>query len=127
MHIATAAVALEKESASNDETSRKLSMLKKGLDEEGFDLRSAIGQMWQKAKAADKTMAANYASVGKSFGAQRDFRLTWLKGEFDKYREIKKKEEAHTIESGEFGTHSKWWAGRLLQCAPKIIFRLELL
>ena len=57
------------------------------LKESGFDLRGPLGQKWQKAKQ-DPELAARYKAVGPTHQRQKEFRLEWLKQE---YEVIKKK------------------------------------
>ena len=52
-------------------------------------MRDAIGQKWAKAKDASASMSSAYKLVGKSYTAQREFRMKWLKDEYDSYKQTK--------------------------------------
>ena len=61
----------------------ELKGMKDAMDAGNFDLRGALGQKWSKAKDASPSLAKDYAKVGRSYKAQREFRLRWLQCEYD--------------------------------------------
>ena len=68
-----------------------------------FDLRSGVGQTWQAMKKHDATLAAAYKAVGKSYEAQRSFRMAWAQTEHDSLERVRTKEQSQVVSSGSFG------------------------
>ena len=50
---------------------------------ESFPLRGPIGNHWSRCLKASADLAKDYAAVGRSYTAQRDFRREWAKKEFN--------------------------------------------
>ena len=51
-----------------------------------FDLRGSVGRLWNKEKKLNEVLAASYEGVGKSYEAQRRFRLQWAEQRRDGLR-----------------------------------------
>ncbi len=77
--------------------------MEKALEHGSFDVRSAIGQIWEKAKKNDKMLQQRYQEVGRSYATQKAFRQKWLEIEYNIFKATKAKDEKQKISSGEYG------------------------
>jgi hypothetical protein len=58
--------------------------LRTAIDSGIFDMTGVLGKAWNIAKKQNIGLAADYLAVGKSYNAQREFRLKWCKMELAK-------------------------------------------
>jgi hypothetical protein len=73
------------------------------VDTGSFDLRGPTGHQWTLAKQ-NPNIAERYKAVGKSYLAQRNFRIDWAKGEYDKLRVDRTKT---TMQKSSFGSYGE--------------------
>lgn len=72
------------------------------VDSGSFDLRGPTGNHWNIAKQ-NPILAERYKLIGKSYTAQRAFRIDWAKGEYDKLVVERTKSTMQKTSFGSFG------------------------
>jgi hypothetical protein len=79
----------------------ELRMMKEALADNGgvFDTRGVVGQIWQREKAADVKLAAEYAAI-KGRANQQEFRKEWLQLRYKK--KVETREYAQSYSTTDF-------------------------
>ena len=94
------------EKAADKEDHALKDKLEEAIEKATFDLTGPLGQLWQRVKQNDKKIAEDYKAVGKSYSAQRAFRIKWCQERLDqiKQRECQKshKQEIKDLVEGEY-------------------------
>ena len=70
-----------------------------------FNLKNGVGVAWQKAKAADAQLRAEYECVGKSFAKQWEFTAKWAARELQRERTGKNHTQSSAKVEEELGTY----------------------
>ncbi len=73
-----------KQELADDEMTKQEKRLRTAIDSGTFDMTGVLGKAWNQAKKQNIGLAADYLAVGKSYNAQREFRLKWCKIELTK-------------------------------------------
>jgi hypothetical protein len=77
-----------KQELADDEMTKQEKRLRTAIDSGTFDMTGVLGKAWNQAKKQNIGLAADYLAVGKSYNAQREFRLKWCKMELTKMETI---------------------------------------
>jgi hypothetical protein len=75
-------------------------LFKDASETASFDMKSKVGQWWTREVKADKRLGESYASVGRSYDAQRRFRKEWAARKFLAARTTRLKEEKQSFKVG---------------------------
>eukprot|EP00969_Alexandrium_andersonii_P206359 9117515-Alexandrium_andersonii.AAC.1 len=62
----------------------KAASLQQALEANSFNLQGVVGKYWNQAKRSDPELASAYQALGRSYQSQRDFRMRWARGEYEK-------------------------------------------
>eukprot|EP00959_Pyramimonas_sp_CCMP1952_P047273 986549-Pyramimonas_sp.AAC.1 len=76
-------------------------LLKKCIDDGDVNLRSAVGQDFQREKEHNASLKRKYTQVGKNRQAQNAFRVKWAKTELTKRIEVMKTESEELTDLSE--------------------------
>jgi hypothetical protein len=75
--------------AAEDAITNKEKLLRLAIDSGTFDMTGVIGKAWSQNKKSSPGLAQEYVALGKSYNAQREFRLKWCKIELAKIVTVK--------------------------------------
>ena len=79
----------------------KMKLLKQCIDNGDVQLRSSVGQDFQREKAANSTLKRKYEAVGKNRDAQNTFGVKWAKLELSKKIQVMKSETEEVTDLSE--------------------------